>query len=188
MASPEEAGSLLDRIAGIRRYADGEFVAPNKPVTLLWALARLEEGEPRLTPFSHFEEELRPLLTAAGRPNTLPVHAFWALQTDGLWQVVAEGELTWRAGSREPTTTSLRELASGGFREEVFDALSQSDSRGKPSARCFANSSAKARRAAFRCRLRLLRGRPSSAWFETPPSGGECSMPLGRAARSAGGA
>jgi putative restriction endonuclease len=125
MASPDDAGSLLDRITRIRRYTEGEFIAPNKPVTLLWALARLEEGEPRLVPFSQFEEELRPLLTAAGRPNTLPVHAFWALQTDGLWEVVAEGELTGRTGSREPTTASLRELASGGLSEEVFDALRQ---------------------------------------------------------------
>lgn len=129
MAKPDDDAPLLDRIAGIRRYKEGGFVAPNKPVTLLWALARLEQGKSRLVPFSQFEEEVRPLLTAAGRPNTLPVHAFWALQTDGLWEVVPEGELTWRAGSREPTTTSLRELASGGFREEVFSALRQSSSQ-----------------------------------------------------------
>lgn len=128
MASPDDASSLLDRIAGIRRYREGGFVAPNKPVTLLWALARLEEGDPRLVPFSQFEEELRPLLRAAGRPKTLPVHAFWALQTDGLWEVVAEGELTGRAGSREPTAASLRELASGGFSEDIFAALRASPS------------------------------------------------------------
>lgn len=123
--APEE---VLDRFARIRRYSEGEFVAPNKPVTLLWALARLEEGQPRLVPFSQFAAELRPLLTAAGRPRTLPVHAFWALQTDGLWEVVTDGELTWRAGSREPTTTSLREKASGGLREEIFEALRESAS------------------------------------------------------------
>jgi putative restriction endonuclease len=128
MASPDNASPLLDRIAGIRRYREGGFVAPNKPVTLLWALARLEEEAPRLVPFSQFEEELRPLLRAAGRPKTLPVHAFWALQTDGVWEVVAEGELTGRAGSREPTTASLRELASGGFTEEVFAVLGASPS------------------------------------------------------------
>lgn len=120
--------SLLDRITGIRRHREGDFIAPNKSVTLLWAMARLEEEKPRLVPFSQFETGVRPLLTAAGRPKTLPVHAFWALQTDGLWEVVNEGELTWRAGSREPTTTSLREKASGGLREEVFDALLQSPS------------------------------------------------------------
>ena len=38
--TPEE---ILERIAGIRRHREGDFVAPNKPVTLLWALARLEE-------------------------------------------------------------------------------------------------------------------------------------------------
>jgi putative restriction endonuclease len=128
MASPEDAAPLLDRVARIRRYREGGFVAPNKPVTLLWALARLEEGKPRLLPFSQFEQELRPLLRAAGRPKTLPVHAFWALQTDGLWEVVAEGELTWRAGSREPTTASLRGPAAGGLTEDVFAALRESTS------------------------------------------------------------
>ncbi|MGN6586612.1 MAG: phosphorothioated DNA-binding restriction endonuclease [Solirubrobacterales bacterium] len=124
--SPE---AVLERVAGIRRYARDGFVAPNKPVTLLWALARLEEGEPRLTPFSLFEEEVRPLLVAAGRPRTLPVHAFWALRTDDLWEVVTEGELEWRSGSQEPTTTSLREAnASGGFNEPTFIALTESSS------------------------------------------------------------
>jgi putative restriction endonuclease len=126
LAVSTDTEELLDRIAGIRRHREGDFVAPNKPVTLLWALARLEEDRPRLVPFSQFAAELRPLLTAAGRPRTLPVHAFWALQTDGLWEVVTEGELTWRAGSREPTTTSLRELASGGLREEIFATLRES--------------------------------------------------------------
>lgn len=122
--TPEE---VLDRVARIRRHSEGDFVAPNKPVTLLWALAGLEEGRPRLVPFSQFAEELRRLLTAAGRPKTLPIHAFWALRNDGLWEVVAEGELTRRTGSHEPTTTALRESnASGGLREEVHDALRRS--------------------------------------------------------------
>jgi putative restriction endonuclease len=124
--APEE---ILDQIAGIRRFARDGFVAPNKPVTLLWALARLEEEKPRLAPFSLFENELRPLLAAAGRPKTLPVHAFWALRNDGLWEVVTEGELTWRSGSQEPTTTSLRDAnASGGFSEPIFAALAESSS------------------------------------------------------------
>jgi putative restriction endonuclease len=124
-----ETKPLLDRVAGIRRHREGDFVAPNKPVTLLWALARLEEGKPRLVPFAQCEQELRRLLTAAGRPGTLPVHAFWRLQNDGLWEVVGEGELMIRIGSDEPTTTSLRESGwSGGFDEEVFDALRESAS------------------------------------------------------------
>lgn len=131
MTVSTDTESLIDRVAGIRRHREGDFVAPNKPLTLIWALARLEKGEPRLVPFAEFERALRPLLIAAGRPRTLPVHAFWALQTDGLWEVVTEGDLTLRAGSREPTTTSLRAAgASGGLREEVFEAL-----RGSPSLR-----------------------------------------------------
>lgn len=122
--APEE---ILERIGGIRRHREDGLTAPNKPVTLLWALARLEEDKSRLVPFADCEQELRLLLTAAGRPRTLPVHAFWRLQNDGLWEVVGEGELIIRAGSDEPTTTSLRESGrSGGFIEEIYDALRES--------------------------------------------------------------
>lgn len=114
---------VLDQIAGMRRFSRDGYVAPNKPITLLWALARLEEGEPRLVRFATAEQELQPLLDAYALYRTSPVHAFWALQTDGLWEVLWEGEMVQRRRSREPTQTSLREHASGGFPEEVFTLL-----------------------------------------------------------------
>ncbi len=107
----------------MRRYSRDGYVAPNKPITLLWALARIEEGKPRLARFAAAEQELQPLLDAYAQYRTSPVHAFWALQTDGFWEVTWKGEMVPRLQSREPTRTSLRAHASGGLREEVFDLL-----------------------------------------------------------------
>jgi putative restriction endonuclease len=115
------AGSLLDRIARIRRYQRNGYVAPNKPITLLWALARLEEGEQRLVDYATAVQELQPLLDAYAQGRTSPVHAFWALQNDGFWEVTGKDKLVLRAGSRAPTDSSLLEHASGGFQEEAHE-------------------------------------------------------------------
>jgi putative restriction endonuclease len=117
------AAPLLDQIARIRRYQRNGYVAPNKPITLLWALARLEEGEPRLAPYAVAEQELQPLLDAYAQGRTSPVHAFWALQNDGFWEVRGKERLVQRAGGHVPTDPSLREHASGGFEEEPYELL-----------------------------------------------------------------
>ena len=118
--TPEE---LLSQIAGMRRFHRHGYVAPNKPITLLWALARLEEGKDRIYPYAAAEPELQPLLDAYARYRTSPVHAFWALRNDGFWEVSWEGELALRRQSQEPPVTWMREHATGGFRLEVFDLL-----------------------------------------------------------------
>jgi putative restriction endonuclease len=156
MASTVGTTSLLDRIAGIRRYTKGEFTAPNKPVTLLWALARVEEGKPRLTPFAAAEPELRPLLDTYGTRGTSALHAYWALRNDGFWEVVAGGDLVQRRQSQEPTLDSFRQHASGGFRQEAFEALAESKGL---------------RRDAVALLLKQLRANPSARSFDPPPTG-----------------
>ena len=156
MSGLGDAGSLLDRIAKIRRYVRHGFVAPNKPITLLWALARIEEGKPRLTPFVEAEPELRPLLDAYGTPGTSALHAYWALQRDGFWEVVEDGELIQRQQSGEPTLDSFRAHASGGFRSEAFEALAANE---------------ELRRDAVALLLKLLRETPTARGFDPPPAG-----------------
>lgn len=117
------AEELLDQIVTIRRFRRKGYIAPNKPITLLWALARLEEGKPRLVRYEAAEEELQPSLDAYAQGKTSPVHAFWALQHDGFWEVTDKDKLVFRLQSREPTRTSMREHASGGFRQEVSELL-----------------------------------------------------------------
>lgn len=119
----KRAEAVLGQIAGIRRFARNGFVAPNKPLTLLWALGRVEQGEPRLTPYATAERELQPLLDVYGTPGTSPVHAFWRLQNDGVWEVVASEELVPSSPSKEPPLAAMRAHASGGFTTALYDAL-----------------------------------------------------------------
>lgn len=114
---------LLGQISRIRRFSRNGFVAPNKPVTLLWALARLETGQPRLTPFAAAEPKLQELLDGYGTPGTSPVHAFWRLQNDGIWEVIADEEIERQSARKEPSLATMRAHASGGFSEPVFETL-----------------------------------------------------------------
>jgi putative restriction endonuclease len=126
MASTETP-SLLAQIASIRRFSRNGFVAPNKPLTLLWALGRLEAGSPRLTSYALAEGELQGLLDGYGNPGTSPVHAFWRLQNDGIWEVVADGPLEPASPRKEPSPAQMRERARGGFTAPVFAALAADD-------------------------------------------------------------
>jgi len=122
-SAASEDRDILNRFSALRQHSRGGVLTPNKPVTLLWALERVERGMPRLTPFVDAEQELQPLLDACGTPGTAPSYAFWRLQNDGLWEVVSYGELPPRSGDKEPKITALRAHASGGFEALVYDRL-----------------------------------------------------------------
>ena len=114
---------VLRLFAKVRRYVRHGVVAPNKSLTLLWALDRLDRGAPRLASFPEAEAELRPLLDAHGTPGTAASHAFWRLQHDGLWEVTYAAELPALLGSKEPPIGLLRAHASGGFAASVHELL-----------------------------------------------------------------
>lgn len=119
---------VLGLFSSIRRHRRNGVRAPNKPVTLLWALDRVGRGEPRLTPFSVAETELQPLLDACGTPGTASSYAFWRLQNDGIWEVAHAGPLPARSGDKEPRITALRIHARGGFIRAVHEQLASSPS------------------------------------------------------------
>lgn len=60
--SGRTSDDVLGLFSSIRRHRRSGVRAPNKPVTLLWALDWVARGEPRLTPFSAAEAELQALL------------------------------------------------------------------------------------------------------------------------------
>lgn len=109
--------NVLDRFSRLRQHVRNGVVAPNKPLTLLWALGRMELEEERLRPFAAAEPELREWLGEYAGPKTVASYAFWRLQNDGIWEVVSTGELPPRSGDKEPRITALRNHAAGGFTE-----------------------------------------------------------------------
>jgi putative restriction endonuclease len=124
--SPEE---VLQAFDGIRRaQVDGRY-APHKPLLLMLALARVQRGEARLTPFAQVEPKLKTLLTEFGPSNSgdrrhLP---FWHLATDrggDLWNLIGPPQLLNRPAGATPTLGELRqEGVEAGFSPEIHHAL-----------------------------------------------------------------
>lgn len=137
MPSPHpEDLAVLDRFAQIRQHVRGGVVAPNKPVTLLWALEQVARREDRLVPFAEAEPQLRERLDLWGTPGSAASYAFWRLQNDGIWEVASSsGDLPLRSGNKEPRITALRAHASGGFNAEVHARLSASPQLRRKAAR-----------------------------------------------------
>jgi putative restriction endonuclease len=108
--------------------AQGKY-APHKPLLLLLALARIQQGQSGLVAFTEIEEPLHRLLTEFGpssAPNTrhLP---FWHLHTDNngqLWSLQLPETLANHSRGTAPGITALRQLGvAGGFTPEVDHAL-----------------------------------------------------------------
>jgi putative restriction endonuclease len=84
----DERDHWLDRVAGIRRYQKDGRRAAHKPLLLLWALGRWQQGAAEPVPYATAEPELQLLLDEWGPPNrTTPSYPFRRLANDGLWTV-----------------------------------------------------------------------------------------------------
>ena len=125
-AMPPSHDELLDRVARLNVWKRGGQRAPHKPLLMLLALARLQQGATRLTPFAELADPLRGLLEEFGptRKSYHPEYPFWRLQNDGLWQVTSASPMRRRHGSTDVPVNVLRDAeALGGFPEDVDDAL-----------------------------------------------------------------
>lgn len=124
------ADQIRQLFRNIRRAPSGEArYAPHKPLLLLVALARLQQGQPRQFSFKAVEPELKQLLTEFGpsnAPNTrhLP---FWHLHTDEqgqLWDLQLPAELQQHPRGTAPTLTAMRrDDVLAGFSTEVEQGL-----------------------------------------------------------------
>ena len=116
--------------AGIRRAPGGESrYAPHKPLLLLMALARIQQGQPARFSFAEIEDELKTLLTEFGPSNAPKTRnmPFWFLQNDHggkLWSLKLPASLLVYSKTKEPTIKELRQSGvSGGLSEEVVSAI-----------------------------------------------------------------
>ena len=123
----EEIRSLF---AGIRRAPGSESrYAPHKPLLLLMALARIQQGQPARFSFTEIEDELKTLLTEFGPSNAPKTRnmPFWFLQNDHggkLWSLKLPASLLVYSKTKGPTIKELRQSGvSGGLGEEVVSAI-----------------------------------------------------------------
>lgn len=123
MLTPDQ---LLQSIEKLRVAVHKGRRAPHKPLLLLYALGRIQRGEPRLVRFGELERPLTELIAEYGTSGTPePMLPYWHLQADGLWTVPAGDTLPMNRNGKRPLIEPLRQTA-GGFPEEV-DQLLRSD-------------------------------------------------------------
>jgi len=86
-----KATDWVDKVSSINQWRrDGER-APHKPLLLLYAFARLQQGQPSSMFYSEVESDLAELLKEFGPPrNTSPSYPFDHLTSDGLWIVSSD--------------------------------------------------------------------------------------------------
>lgn len=102
------AEELLSRLGRLRvgRAADGS-PSPNKPIVLLWAIARVQHAQDRLARFEDVRDELDLLLARFGAANRTSSHMpFWHLQSTGIWEV-RHAESPDLAGRSRPSLTAM---------------------------------------------------------------------------------
>ena len=120
--SVDEILSRFDRIAVWRQ---GGQRAPHKPLLVLYALGRWQQGLTDVT-FLEAEPALTDLLRRFGPPRASdhPEQPFWRLQNDGVWAVRSPNPLPLKTGDTIPRVPALRSPAvSAGFTPDVRAAL-----------------------------------------------------------------
>ena len=118
---------LFIRLRAIQTARREGTTAPHKPLLLLWALARVQRGRPRLASYVRDVEPALGLLLAhfgAGDWKVRPSVPFWRLRNDdGLWEIPGAEALP-ETSKGDVHIQALREAdARGGFTEVVHQAL-----------------------------------------------------------------
>lgn len=116
---------ILTRFDDLNTRRQGDQRAPHKPLLVLYALGRWQQGKAEVT-FAEAEPDLTALLREFGPPRKLGHYEqpFWRLQRDGVWSVHAPADLPLKTGDDIPRVTALRSHdVRGGFSPDVRAAL-----------------------------------------------------------------
>src|SRR5947209_6901433 len=116
---------ILTRFDDLNTWRQGDQRAPHKPLLVLYALGRWQQGKAEVT-FAEAEPHLTVLLREFGPPRKSdhPEQPFWRLQRDGVWTVHAPADLPLKTGDDIPRVTALRSHdVRGGFSPEVRAAF-----------------------------------------------------------------
>jgi putative restriction endonuclease len=123
MTSSSDFLSRLDRIVVFRT---GDQRAPHKPLYLLFCIASLQHGLPRLQEFDKICNVLGEALRRFGPrvASVRPEYPFWRLQHDELAEVEVDGTLGIRSSNTDPKVSSLRKQnACGGLVQGDYNLL-----------------------------------------------------------------
>lgn len=122
---------ILGDILSVGTWKRGDVRAPHKPLLLLLALARIQNGDSRLIPYAELESKLKSLLLDFGPPrqNVRAFYPFWRLQNDGDFWEIPERQAAIEQNSNRvrqddiPPAVLKAVNAHGGFTEEAYTYL-----------------------------------------------------------------
>src|SRR3954465_12277781 len=117
--------AILTRSDELNTWRQGDQRAPHKPLLVLYALGRWQQGKDEVT-FAEAEPDLTALLREFGLPRKSdhPEQPFWRLQRDGVWTVTAPADMPVKANDDIPRVTALRSHdVRAGFSADVRAAL-----------------------------------------------------------------
>jgi putative restriction endonuclease len=120
-----DADSVLARFDVLNVWKKGGQRAPHKPLLVLYALARWQQGKEDVT-YNEVEPKLTTLLREFGPPrgSDHPEYPFIHLQTDGLWTVHLPAGLPMKKEKAFPRIGGLRSHdVRAGFTTDVQAAL-----------------------------------------------------------------
>ena len=120
------AEKLMAAIGDISRWKRGQRTAPHKPLTLLYALGRVDRGEDRLVSFAAARERLTQLLKEYGPHNARSIHPeypFQRLANDGFWELQPRNLVPRKSNTDAPVGELLRKDARAGFTAEAYNLL-----------------------------------------------------------------
>jgi putative restriction endonuclease len=117
--------TILSKFDDLNTWKQGDQRAPHKPLLVLYALGRWQQGKVELT-FKEAEPDLTSLLREFGPPRKSdhPEQPFWRLQKDGVWVVKSPANLPLKTGDDIPRVGALRSPeVRAGFTSDVQAAL-----------------------------------------------------------------
>ncbi len=117
--------SIPARFDKLNIWKQGDQRAPHKPLLVLYALGRWQQGKAEVT-YKEAEPSLKALLREFGPPRKSdhPEQPFWRLQRDGVWIVKAPAGLQMKTGDDIPRVTAMRSHdVRAGFSPEVQAGL-----------------------------------------------------------------
>ena len=106
--------------------------APHKPLLILLALSYYQNGHSRFINYKEVDEKLKKLLKEFGptRKSYHPELPFFHLQNDGIWELSGDHEKSiaeLNKMNKASKTFFLNKNISGGFKEEIFQKLNNSE-------------------------------------------------------------
>src|SRR3954466_14182427 len=101
--------TIRSRFDDLSIWKQGDQRAPHKPLLVLYALGRWQDGQKDIG-FQQAEPDLTALLREFGPPRKSdhPEQPFWRLQRDGVWTVRAPAGLALKKDADIPRVTELR--------------------------------------------------------------------------------